>query len=127
MDVDLATAGVTKGGLCGHLDDKEALGYAVVDEIAASLTREKWVRPSENTKNPIDTLIRIVESTSLKREDLQRGCPLNDLFPRDVAPQCGIPQPDGVPLPQFRRVEIMLMRFAKHRRNGTERELLAFW
>ena len=110
-----------------QLDDKEALGYAVVDEIAASLTREKWVRPLENAKNPIDTLIRIVESTSLKREDLQRGCRLNDLFPRDGTPQCGIPQPDGVSLPQFRRVEIMLMRSTKRRRNGTERELLAFW
>jgi AcrR family transcriptional regulator len=79
MDVILATAGVTKGALYCQLDDKEALGYAVVDDIAASLTREKWVRPLENAKNPIDTLIRIVESTSLKREDLERGCPLNNL------------------------------------------------
>jgi len=31
----------------------------------------------QNAKNPIDTLIRIVQSTSLKPEDLQRGCPLN--------------------------------------------------
>jgi TetR/AcrR family transcriptional regulator, transcriptional repressor for nem operon len=62
-----------------QLDDKEALGYAVVDEIAANLTREKWVRPLQYAKNPIDGLIRIVESTSLKREDLQRGCPLNNL------------------------------------------------
>jgi hypothetical protein len=30
------------------------------------------------------------------------------------------------PCPQFRLVEIMLMRFTKHRRNRTERELLAF-
>ena len=29
-------------------------------------------------------------------------------------------------LPQSRLVEIILMRFTKHRRNGTERELLAF-
>src|ERR1700720_3939094 len=31
-----------------------------------------------------------------------------------------------VSFPHFRLVEIMLMRFTKHRRNGTERELLAF-
>ena len=31
-----------------------------------------------------------------------------------------------VSLPQSRLMEIMLMRFTKHRRNGTERELLAF-
>ncbi len=62
-----------------QFDNKEALGYGVVDEIVASLTREKWVRPLQNAKNPIDTLIRIVQSTSLKPEDLQRGRPLNNL------------------------------------------------
>jgi TetR/AcrR family transcriptional repressor of nem operon len=62
-----------------QFDNKEALGYAVVDEIVASLTREEWVRPLQNAKNPLDTLIRIVQSTSLKPEDLQRGCPLNNL------------------------------------------------
>jgi len=75
----LATAGVTKGALYYQFDNKEALGYGVVDEIVASLTREKWVRPLQNAKNPIDTLIRIVQSTSLKPDDLQRGCPLNNL------------------------------------------------
>jgi TetR/AcrR family transcriptional regulator, transcriptional repressor for nem operon len=59
MDVILATAGVTKGALYCQLDDKEALGYAVVYEIAASLTHEKWVRPLQNAKNPIETSIRI--------------------------------------------------------------------
>jgi len=55
---------VTKGALYYQLDNKEAPGYAVVDEIVASLTREKWVRPLQNTKNPIDTSIRIVQSAS---------------------------------------------------------------
>jgi AcrR family transcriptional regulator len=73
LDAILAAAGVTKGALYYHFDNKDALGYAVVDEIVASLTREKWVRPLQNAKNPIDTLIRIVHSTSLKPEDLQRG------------------------------------------------------
>ena len=58
------TAGVTKGALYYQFDNKEALGYAVVDEIVASLTREKWVRPLQNAKNPIDNSIRIVQSTS---------------------------------------------------------------
>ena len=43
LDVILATAGVTKGALYYQFLNKEALGYAVVDEIVASLTREKWV------------------------------------------------------------------------------------
>ena len=79
LDAILAKAGVTKGALYYHFDDKEALGYAVVDEVITSITREKWVRPLQNAKNPIDALVCIVQSISLKPEDLQRGYPLNNL------------------------------------------------
>jgi TetR/AcrR family transcriptional repressor of nem operon len=79
VDTILATAGVTKGALYYHFDSKEALGYAVVDEVITSITREKWLRPLENTKNPIKALVGIIQSTSLRPEDLQRGCPLNNL------------------------------------------------
>lgn len=79
LDAILAAAGVTKGALYYHFDNKEALGYAVVDEVIASNLHRKWVQPLQNTKNPIDVLIRIVQSESLKREDVQRGCPLLNL------------------------------------------------
>jgi TetR/AcrR family transcriptional repressor of nem operon len=79
LDAILARAGVTKGALYYHFVNKEALGHAVVDEVIASMTREKWVQPLQNANNPIDTLVRIIQSTSLKREDIQRGCPLNNL------------------------------------------------
>jgi TetR/AcrR family transcriptional regulator, transcriptional repressor for nem operon len=79
MDSHFCHSGSDEGRVVLPAHDKEALGYAVVDEIAASLTREKGVRPLENAKNPIDTSIGIVQSTSLKPEDLQRGCPLNNL------------------------------------------------
>jgi AcrR family transcriptional regulator len=79
LDAILSTAGVTKGALYYHFHDKEALGYAVVDEVLTSSMREKWVRPLQNAKNPIDALVCIVQSMSLKPEDLQRGCPLNNL------------------------------------------------
>jgi TetR/AcrR family transcriptional regulator, transcriptional repressor for nem operon len=79
LDTILAAAGVTKGALYYHFDDKEALGYAVVDEVIASSVQLKWVQPLRNAKNPIDALVRIVQSESLKREDVQRGCPLLNL------------------------------------------------
>ena len=79
LDAILAAAGVTKGALYYHFDNKEALGYAVVDEVIASNLHQKWVQPLRNAKNPIDGLIRIVQSESLKREDVQRGCPLLNL------------------------------------------------
>ena len=79
LDSILAKAGVTKGALYYHFDNKEALGYAVVDEVIASKVHQKWVQPLQNAKNPIDVLIRIIQSESLKREDVQRGCYLLNL------------------------------------------------
>ncbi len=79
LDAILARAGVTKGALYHHFANKEALGYAVVDEVIANLTFERWVRPLQDAKNPIDALVRIVQDMSMKPKDLQRGCPLNNL------------------------------------------------
>jgi TetR/AcrR family transcriptional regulator, transcriptional repressor for nem operon len=79
MNAILAAARVTKGALYHHFDNKEALGYAVVDEVLASISREKWVWPLQNAKNPIDALVAIVQSTSCRREDLEYGCILNNL------------------------------------------------
>jgi TetR/AcrR family transcriptional repressor of nem operon len=79
LDAILAAAGVTKGALYYHFDDKEALGYAVLDEVMASDLHQKWVQPLRNAEDPIDALVRIVQSESLKREDVRRGCPLLNL------------------------------------------------
>ena len=79
LDAILAKAGVTKGALYYHFDNKEALGYAVVDEVIASKVHQKWVQPLRNAKDPIGVLVRIIQSESLKREDVQRGCPLLNL------------------------------------------------
>ncbi len=79
LDAILSKAGVTKGALYHHFDNKEALGYAVVDEVIASKVHQKWVQPLRNAENPIDVLIRIFQSESQKREDVQRGCYLLNL------------------------------------------------
>src|SRR5271163_1910531 len=54
----LASAGVTKGALYHHFKNKEALGYAVVEEIISPDVRGTWVRPLQSVKDPIDALIR---------------------------------------------------------------------
>ena len=79
VDAILAAAGVTRGALYYHFENKEDLGYAVVDEVIESITQHTWLRPLRNAKNPIDTLVAIVQSTSLRPEDVERGCPLNNL------------------------------------------------
>lgn len=79
LDTILAKAGVTKGALYYHFDNKEALGYAVADEIIASRVDQKWVRPLRTAENPIDVLVRIFQSESQKKEDVRRGCELLNL------------------------------------------------
>ena len=79
LETILDTAGVTKGALYHHFDSKEALGYALVDEVIFGLIRDKWFRPLQNAENPIDALVGVVQSASLKREHVRCGCPLNNL------------------------------------------------
>lgn len=79
LDQILERANVTKGALYHHFDNKEKLGYAIVDEVIAGINREKWVAPLEQAANPIDTLIEIVKGTSFKRDHIEGGCPLNNL------------------------------------------------
>lgn len=79
LDTILAATKVTKGALYYHFDSKEALGYAVVDEVIAGVTRDKWLHPLRNSADPIETLIAIVRGTSLRAEDVRHGCPLNNL------------------------------------------------
>src|SRR5260370_9007973 len=60
IDTILAATNVTKGALYYHFASKEALGYAVVEEKIAKLTRDRWLRPMRSEGEPIDILIGVV-------------------------------------------------------------------
>ncbi len=79
LDTILASSGVTKGALYYHFENKEALGYAIVEEVIAANLRDRWLYPLERGKDPIDALIGIVRSTSVQPEVVRIGCPLNNL------------------------------------------------
>jgi AcrR family transcriptional regulator len=79
LDTILAVAGVTKGALYYHFDSKEALGYAVVEEIIAPDVHGKWVRPFHGVKDPIDALIGAVQRIPVTPADVRGGCQLNNL------------------------------------------------
>lgn len=79
IDTILAATNVTKGALYYHFDSKEDLGHAIVEEIIAKLTVNKWLIPLQRSENPIDTLIGIVQRTSVRPEDVKGGCPLVNL------------------------------------------------
>jgi TetR/AcrR family transcriptional regulator, transcriptional repressor for nem operon len=79
LDAILASAGVTKGALYYHFESKEALGYAVVEEVIGPDLRRQWLGPLDSVKDPIDALIRIVKAISVRPNDVRGGCPLNNL------------------------------------------------
>jgi len=79
LDTILEAAGVTKGALYYHFDSKEALGYAVVEEIIAPDVRDTWLRPLQKGNDPVDALIGTVQGISVRPEDVRGGCQLNNL------------------------------------------------
>lgn len=79
VDTILGAAGVTKGALYHHFENKEALGYAIVDEVITGISLEKWVRPLKDSLDPVTTMTEIIESTPVDPDSLLRGCPLNNL------------------------------------------------
>jgi len=81
IDTILAATNVTKGALYYHFESKEALGYAIIEEIVAKLTSDRWMLPLERSKNkdPIDALIGVVRAIPHGPRDVKRGCPLVNL------------------------------------------------
>jgi AcrR family transcriptional regulator len=79
IDSILAATNVTKGALYHHFDSKEALGYAVVDEIIAKLVRDRWLRPLLSEGQAIDILIGIVQRLPARPADVRESCPLLNL------------------------------------------------
>ncbi len=81
IDTILAAAHVTKGALYHHFDNKEALGYAIVEEIVAKLTNDRWMLPLQRSKDkdPIDALIAVVRAIPHRPRDVRAGCPLVNL------------------------------------------------
>lgn len=78
----LAETGVTKGALYHHFSSKRALGYAVLDECYAPIMRETWIEPLRRLDtDAVSILIAIIEKagSEISPQDLERGCPINNL------------------------------------------------
>jgi len=81
IDAILSSTNVTKGALYHHFNSKEALGYAVIEEFVAKLSRDRWLLPLQRRKDqdPIDALIAIVRAIPTRPRDIKGGCPLVNL------------------------------------------------
>jgi AcrR family transcriptional regulator len=79
IDTILAATNVTKGALYHHFESKEALGYAIVEEIIAKLVRDRWLLPMLSKGQAVDVLIGIVRRLPVRPEDIRQSCPLLNL------------------------------------------------
>jgi TetR/AcrR family transcriptional regulator, transcriptional repressor for nem operon len=76
-------AGTTKGSVFHHFEGKNALGYAVVDELLSEGINERWFRPLQASTDPVSEIKRIINAEALQftQDDrmLCQGCPINNL------------------------------------------------
>lgn len=75
----LSRTGLTKGALYHHFGSKTGLGHAVIEQVIAQITTDKWLAPLDDVDDPIDALKAIVAETRLDPEAVSGGCPLNNL------------------------------------------------
>lgn len=75
----IKSTGLTKGAFYYHFPSKDALGYAILDELLPVYTSEHWVKPLTNTVDPIDTLQHILRTFMTDQDSVSCGCPLNNL------------------------------------------------
>ena len=103
LDAVLARTDVTKGALYHHFDSKEALGYAVFDEIVVPWVRQRWIEPVAAAADPLAELTRLVKRLPKRTaEERALGCPLNNLVQELGATDAGFRARTGALLDEWR-------------------------
>lgn len=81
LDRILSEAGVTKGALYHHFPNKQALGYAVLEEVYRHDLFDRWSVPGADSTNPVGALVDGIAQVrdTVTLEELVIGCPVNNL------------------------------------------------
>ena len=82
LDEVTAASELTKGALYHHFPNKQALGYAVVEEVIRPMMESIWVQPLQQASDPLQGLLAVIENMPEAKPSemmLQYGCPLNNL------------------------------------------------
>lgn len=81
LDYVIAATGLTKGALYHHFPNKQALGYAVVDEVIRGFVHQLWVQPLAESTDPLAQLIGFIGNLGsvLGGQIVTLGCPMNNL------------------------------------------------
>lgn len=81
VDQILKATGLAKGALYHHFKNKQALGYAVVEELLMEDVKKRWVEPLSHSDNPLTGIKAVLdkECAEVPEEMLSMGCPLNNI------------------------------------------------
>lgn len=81
VDEVVEKTGLTKGAIYYHFPNKQALGYAVVDEILREEFNSFWRASLDKPGNAIEVLVASFENMGddLEQCDLEVGCPLTNI------------------------------------------------
>lgn len=71
---------LAKGALYHHFSNKQALGYAVADEVLYQQIEVVW-QPLTQSKDPLTDFSLLLRNMcdSMTAEDIEKGCPINNL------------------------------------------------
>jgi len=81
VDEVVEKTGLTKGALYHHFPNKQALGYAVVDELLHNMFFSRWDKLVAENSDPLDTIANSLgfAGEELCIGDIEMGCPLTNL------------------------------------------------
>ena len=81
LDVVLAATGLTKGALYHHFPNKQALGYAVVDEVIHDMVQQLWGQQLSASADPFGRIVYFVGHIGevFGPDIVTYGCPVNNL------------------------------------------------
>jgi len=77
----LKATNLAKGALYHHFKGKQALGYAVVEEVLMTDVNNRWIEPLSHCDDPLIGIKQILdnECAAVPDEMLSLGCPLNNI------------------------------------------------
>lgn len=87
IDEIVKKTSLTKGAFYHQFPTKLDLGYALVEEVISPMIIERWIRPLDESENPVEGILKQLRTLigKAKPEELGLGCPLNNLV-QEMAP-----------------------------------------
>ncbi len=81
IDQVLKNTGLKKGAMYHHFSSKQALGYAVLEELIQPRITELWITPLKGLTDPLTGIHRLFLKLDEEWNDdfFFQGCPLNNL------------------------------------------------